>query len=133
MKKTLLLLFVAILMISAMSGCTKDIYGCTDSYASNYNPSANISTNTCQYYGNVTFYFASNMANATVTINGQSSTITQYYPNAAPNCNGVGCANFSLPAGTYAYTATSSQYTWGITKPAYAAVTANGCNTYQLQ
>lgn len=133
MKRIFISLFAAALIITAMSGCRKDVYGCTDPYAYNYNSAANLSNGSCVYYGNVTFWFASNMANATVTINGQSATITQYYPSGAPTCNAVGCANFTLPAGTYTYTAVSSQYTWGITTPAYATVTANGCNTYQLQ
>jgi hypothetical protein len=127
------LILAAAALIISLSGCQKDIYGCTDPYAYNYNRGANISNGSCTYYGDVTFWFGSNMANATVTINGQSAVITQYYPNGAPSCNAVGCANFTLPVGTYAYTATSSQYTWGYTTPIYATVTANGCATYLLQ
>ena len=113
--------------------CVGIIYGCTDPNASNYNPNANTSSGTCTYTGNVTFWFGSNMPNATVTINGQSATITQYYPSGAPSCNAVGCANFTLPVGTYSYKATSSLYTWGYSNTLYATVTANGCATYELQ
>lgn len=111
MKKIPLFLVAAILLLTVISGCKKDVA-----------------------YGNVTFWFASSaMTTATVTIYGQSNDITQYYPNAAPSCNAAGCANFYLPAGNYTYTAQSSQYTWGISAPLTATVPANGCMTYQLQ
>ena len=134
MKKTHLLLLASILMLTIMSGCKKDVYGCTDFAAYNYNSAANINNGTCVYYGNVTFWFASNMANATVTINNQTGTITGYYTGGAPQCGAVGCANFTLPVGTYTYTAQSSQYTWGMTgTPLTATITANDCATYLLQ
>jgi hypothetical protein len=133
MKKIACYLFGAVLMISAISGCKKDVYGCIDPSAYNYNPNANVGNGSCLYYGNVTFWFASNMANATVTIDGQTATITGYYQNGAPSCNATGCANFTLPAGTYTYTAVSSQYTWGTQSTLTATVVPNGCNTYQLQ
>jgi hypothetical protein len=133
MKKITLYILGTVLILSAVSGCRKDVYGCMDPTAYNYNSAANISNGTCVYYGNVTFWFASNMASATVTINGQTGTITQYYPGGAPSCNAAGCANFSLPVGTYYYTAQSSQYTWGVSTPVTATVTVNGCATYQLQ
>lgn len=133
MKRTCLLIIAAGMLIASLSGCQKDIYGCTDPYAYNYNRSANVNNGSCTYYGDVTFWFGSNMANATVSIAGQTGVISQYYPSGAPSCNAAGCANFSLPEGTYTYTATSSQFTWGVTQTLTATVVANGCRTYELQ
>ena len=112
MKKIHLLLFATILMLTVISGCKKDVA-----------------------YGNVTFWFgSSNMAPATVTIYGQSNDITQFYTGGTPACNSAGCANFYLPAGTYSYTAQSSQYTWGMSGTTLTAtVPANGCATILLQ
>jgi hypothetical protein len=122
-----------LLILASASSCKKDVYGCTDFAAYNYNKAATIDNGSCVYSGNVTFFFSSNMANATVIIHGDTGIITGYYSGAPPQCGAVGCANFTLPAGTYTYTAQSSQKTWGITTPDTAVVTENQCALYVLQ
>jgi len=47
-----------------------------------------------------------------VTINGETKLITSVYPKGIKGCEVSGCANFSLPAGTYRYQATHSRKTW---------------------
>ena len=64
----------------------------------------------------------------TVTINGQSKTITSYYSSVTPSCGANGCANFSLPAGTYSYKATCSSYQWS----GSITITAGGCFKMKL-
>ena len=63
-----------------------------------------------------------------VTINGITSTISQYYPSGAPPCGAIGCANFTLNPGTYVLNASCSGYAWigNIT------ITAGGCTTHEL-
>lgn len=65
----------------------------------------------------------------TVTVNGKSSSITSYYYNGAPDCGGSGCANFTLPVGTYSFSASCSGYTWN---SGSITVTAGGCSRMQL-
>jgi hypothetical protein len=86
--------------------------GCTDVNATNYNVNAQVDNGTCLY--DVTFYFDENGPNATVNINNQTGTVSKNYQSAAPTCgvNAAGCANFTLPVGSYAYSATSNFTTW---------------------
>lgn len=130
MKKIHFLFFAAILMTVTISGCRKDVYGCTDPSAYNYNSGANANNGTCIYYGNLMFWCATNEGTITVTINGQSQTITGYVTGGVPNCNNAVSANFTLPAGYYNYNAASTNSnTWSGT----AQVIGNSCQLYQLQ
>lgn len=64
-----------------------------------------------------------------VTINGQSGTVSSYYSSGTPSCGASGCANFTLPVGTYSYTASCSGYSWGNSS---ITVTEGGCFKMKL-
>ena len=109
--------------------CIAKVYGCMDATSSNYNPSANVDNGTCHYTGNVTFWYNSNGTSATVTVGGQTGYITSYYPTYNPSCGSSGCANFTLPVGSYSFSAASTWSTWNGT----VTVTKNGCLLMLLQ
>ena len=100
-------------ILTVVAGCTR-VHGCTDVAALNYNANAKVNNGSCEYNGQASFFFNQAGAAATVTIGTQSATISTPYPLNAPECgtNAVGCANFTLPEGSYAYTATSSSFSW---------------------
>lgn len=98
MKKLKLLLIFAGLFVSV--SCKKE--GCTDPLADNYNASANDNDGSCEYTGQVTFWMSSGSDNVNVTLNGITSTISVNL-SAVPDCGANGCANFTLPSGTYSY------------------------------
>ncbi len=127
MKKFLSLAAIAAVFLVGISSCDKT-KGCTDSTATNYNASAQQDDGTCTYDGNLVFYYATAGTNATVVINGQTGTVTSAF-TSTPNCGQTGCANFTLPTGTYAYTASSSFNTWS----GNITVTKNGCTAQVLQ
>lgn len=82
--------------------------------------------------GKVTFYTQTDLGcgTITVTVSGQGSQyISSYYSSGISGCDKSGCANFTLPPGTYSYSASCSGYNWG---PTSFTVTANGCLKYQL-
>ena len=138
MKKLHLYLFTVSLLMIAISGCQKDIYGCTDPSAANYNSGANTNNGSCTYYGNITFWTAANFGNnITVTIQNQSATISDIYTTGQPSSctSDPHCATFSLVQGNYNYTANcpaSTQYPQGVNWSGTATVSANGCQLYQL-
>ena len=82
--------------------------------------------------GDAIFYTLSDLGCGTITVqlNGGSKSFNQYY-NSTPNCGASGCANFSnLPAGTYSYSASSSN---GCTWPTSSiTITSGGCSKVQL-
>ena len=47
-----------------------------------------------------------------VTIGNQTETITNYYPKGVATCDLRGCANFTLPPGTYYFHAWSGSTAW---------------------
>lgn len=63
-----------------------------------------------------------------VTINGQSGSVSSYY-SSTPECGATGCANFTLPAGNYSFTAECDSYTWG---PTSVTITEGGCFKMRL-
>ncbi len=80
--------------------------------------------------GSAMFWTSSDLGcgNITVTISNTSGTISQYYSSATPTCGAGGCANFTLPPGTYNYTAGCTNKTWdGIIN-----VTVGGCMRMRL-
>ena len=79
--------------------------------------------------GQATVWIQSDLGcgNITVSIGGQTQVITGYYSGGAPGCSASGCANFSLPPGTYGFTASCSSYDWDGT----VTITEDGC--YQLK
>ena len=123
-KLALSLLIVAVTLITIES-CQR-VQGCTDVTAANYNPNATFDNGTCKYLAS--FYFDVSAPSAIVTINGQSSATSGYFTGGAPACGASGCANFTLPTGTYNYTATSSSTSW----TGSVDVSSNGCNAILL-
>ena len=129
MKKTLLLLSVSSILLFSVSGCRKDIYGCTDPSAGNYAPNANVDNGSCRYYGNVMFWFDANNGTGTVNISNQQGTITGFVTGGVPSCGNAVSATFNLPEGNYSYSASATNgFTWSGT----ATVVANSCQAYQL-
>lgn len=64
--------------------------------------------------GEIIFWIQSDFScgNIYVTLDGQGSgTIDSYY-GSAPSCGSSGCANFSVPAGTYSFSASCDGYSW---------------------
>lgn len=128
MKKVFFMLALS-LTLPFFNGCKKDkkkdgflgtsvggttiVKGCTDPSAVNYNSSANTNDGSCQYNGKATFWYNSVGTTATVYMGGQSGQITVYYTSGTPTCgSATGCANFTLPTGTYNYSASSTFSTW---------------------
>jgi hypothetical protein len=62
--------------------------------------------------GEIMFWYNSWGTNATVYLDGESGMVTSYYADYNPDCEAIGCATFTLPEGTYSYTASSSFSTW---------------------
>ncbi len=123
-------MFVPILLIG-LNSCKKEIAGCTDSSATNYNVSATDNDGSCQYNGSVTFWINSSMNFVDVTVNGTNKTITVYYPGGGVDCSTSGCATYSLPTGTYSYYAEEqgsllNYWSGNVT------ITKNGCATMLL-
>jgi len=133
MKNLKIAIFIIGLTFSmTITSCKKEepkVFGCTDPTSVNYNPSATDDNGTCQYEGNVTFWYNSNGTSATVNVGGKTGYITQYYSTYNPSCGSSGCANFTLPVGSYSYTASSTWSTWSGT----VTVTKNGCSLMLLQ
>jgi len=123
--KTLLAIAVlAILVFASLTSCKKQINGCTDANALNFNASATQNDNSCiakingctdlqavnynnlanvncccTYTGNVTFWTPTNLGSAigvTITINSMEHIryITKYYSGSFPGCDAPGCAIF---------------------------------------
>jgi hypothetical protein len=136
MKKIFFPAFAALLIVATLSGCRKDIYGCTDPNATNYINNANVNNGSCLYYGNVMFWCAANFGTVTVTIQNQSGTITDVYTTGQPSgCGDAHSANFTLVQGNYNYTASapaSTQYPNGVSWNGTAQVVGNSCQLYEL-
>ncbi len=137
MRKPILVIAALVLIALGSGGCRKDIYGCTDPYASNYAPNANVDNGTCRYvrYGDVMFWTDRNEGNVQITINGQTGTITGYVTGGTPSCGNGVSATFSLQEGSYTYTAVagpSPTYPQGYTYTGTAVAQSGVCNAYQL-
>lgn len=80
--------------------------------------------------GKVTFWTSQDFGCGpiTVSVNGQSATINSYYTGGINGCDISGCANFSLPAGNYSFSASCQGFTWSGT----VTVSSNGCMRMQL-
>lgn len=64
-----------------------------------------------------------------VVINNISRYITSDYPDGIPDCDRDGCANFTLPSGTYNFHASDGTYQWN----GSVTITGDGCTKFQLQ
>lgn len=109
-------------------GTSTPVPGCTDATATNYNPLATINNGSCSYEGSATFWYSSAGTNATVIVHTNGGNFTEtingnYYYNSAPACGSLYCANFTLPVGTYNFTASSSFHNWS----GIVYITANSC------
>ncbi|UAY52881.1 hypothetical protein [Ferruginibacter albus] len=139
LKNTLAVL----LLNAALFSCSKEstnnggggipVYGCKDPTSINYNPLATVDNGTCQYQGNAIFWYNSGGTNATVTIHTTTGDVKgtingSYYYNSTPACGSNYCANFTLPIGTYTFTASSLVHNWSGT----IIITANGCSNRLL-
>jgi hypothetical protein len=110
--------------------CIPKVYGCMDYSSLNYNPAANVDNGACQYAGKVTFWYNTSGTQATVTIGGQTGNITMYYSDYTNvSCGTEGCANFTLPIGSYSYHASSTWSTWN----GSVNITHGDCVTVLLQ
>lgn len=80
--------------------------------------------------GSATFWVSSNFncGSITVSLTGQSKTISSYYSSSSPGCGASGCANFTLSAGSYSFSASCSGHNWQGT----ITVTSGGCSKMQL-
>ncbi len=131
MKIKLLTFILAIFAMATITSCKKEgtsqpstaIHGCMDPTSSTYNPAATVDDGSCKYTGQAMFWYNSNGSMATVYINGQTGYVTLYYTPSAPGCGASGCATFTLPVGTYTYTAYSSWSSWS----GSITVTKGGC------
>jgi hypothetical protein len=80
--------------------------------------------------GNAMFWTSSDLGcgNITVNLSGSSGAISQYYSSGAPSCGSGGCANFTLPPGTYSFTASCTNKTWS----GSININIDGCSRLQL-
>ncbi len=126
---------LALLLFSiALVACIRPS-GCTDLNATNFDPDAFYDDGSCTYGNgngngsyNVTFWNnQTSVGVITVNIGGYSSQIT--YSAEPSSCGDSRCANFSLPPGTYIFTATATtgEY-WSRDCDA-----TNGCLLFELE
>lgn len=114
MKKIALLSVLACTLL--LASCLKD----------NNNGFNNLNTAN----SDLTFWIATNCSTAPVivTVDSQTSQISEYFSNGQPSCGAYGCANFNLSPGTYTYVATATDTTWRGT----VTVPRSGCLMQQL-
>ena len=80
--------------------------------------------------GQITFWLQSDLGCGPISVtlhNQGSGTITDYY-SSSPSCGASGCANFTVPPGTYSFSASCDGHTWDST----VTVSANQCFKMQL-
>lgn len=64
--------------------------------------------------GNITFWVQSDLGCGIISVSLQgagSGSITSYY-GSSPDCGAAGCANFTVPAGSYSFSASCDGGTW---------------------
>ncbi len=81
--------------------------------------------------GNVAFWTQSDLGcgPVSVSIAGQTGTITGYYQSGSPGCGAQFNANFTLAPGNYSYTASCGSYNW----EGSVTISAGQCSTMRLQ
>jgi hypothetical protein len=101
--KTLSIAAIMLLSASTFTSCKKEVSGCTDLDATNFNSSATLNNGSCTYQGSAVIWFGQQMAqtfvNAGVTsvtyyIDGNvaGSSATNIYFPSAPNCGAASAA-----------------------------------------
>ena len=111
MKKIIISVAIASLLLMS-SGCKKEVL-----------------------YGPVMFWTNVDEGTVTITINGQTGTITGYVTGGVPSCGNAVSANFTLPEGYYSYSVSappSPAYPTGYTLTGTAHAVVNQCQAYQL-
>ena len=105
------------------------IYNKTTEFCENSSGGENNGGNNNATTGNALFWIQKDhgCGNITVTINGQSRTISSYYSSGAPDCGASGSANFELPAGTYSFSASCATYQWN------GSITINNGNCFKMR
>ncbi len=95
-----------LMLILTILSCKKNVDGCTDSAADNYNTEANTDDGTCNFHGNLNAWYdnttrdsllANNVASVTVYIDGE--VFTNIYPasvlwSAEPECSTSSIGNW---------------------------------------
>ena len=148
-----LLFTMAIIATFTFSSCEKEIVGCMDPKAENYNPEANTPSNnctyktgctnptavnydptavqddgSCQYQGKASFWM-NESGDIKVWINNVfRGTVVDWFDPYSPNCGQNGTLTVTLPVGSHSYYAESFLFTWNGT----VNVTANGCTLMLL-
>lgn len=126
--KTLFSILLLSIALIGFNSCKKS--GCTDPQADNYDYDANDNDGSCTYTGSVTFWMSTGSYYVDVTVNGSTKTISSNYASA-PDCGTSGCANFTLPSGSYSYHAEEDTFfpaEWNGT----ITVPKGGCQLLQL-
>lgn len=82
--------------------------------------------------GNVLFWIKNDLGcgfvTVTITATGHTGQITGYYSSGPPPCGSAACANFTMPVGTYAFTATCGSKQWS----GNVIASSGGCYTMRL-
>ena len=80
--------------------------------------------------GKVLFWTSSDLGCGiiNVSVSGQSKGIAGFYASGTPDCGASYGANFTLPLGTFNFTASCSKYTWNGT----VTITPDGCAKMRL-
>lgn len=144
--KTVKIILGMSLALMFLSSCDKDVNGCTDSDAVNYNAEANVLDNSCEYQANLMIWWDKAFSDAAyydfgsrpsfeVSVDGAyaGSLATAVYYTSAPECGSGGGVEANIDLGfvkqndvtvTYSYQGTAF-YTRTL------SVTANTCNTWK--
>ncbi len=116
----------------SVSGSLPTLYnpGAWSNYCGSLSAGGNNGRGGSSTLGNVIFWCNQDhgCGNISVTLNGSSGTISQYYSSSTPSCGAGGSANFQLAAGTYNYSAKCSKYTWN----GSVTVSSGGCFKMRL-
>ena len=115
MKRIKTILFIAVIVLLQMFGCTKK--------ADTVDPISGSTT------GTKTFWSSQAGQNITVKVNGSNvGSISSYYSSSTPDCSASGNVNFAMSSGVvYSYTATDGTHNWS-----GSFTGATGCNTLKL-
>ncbi len=145
--KTPLNALCALMLFTAIS-CKKDIPGCKDTDAENYNKDATVENGTCTYFtacrnasaGNYAatakrdcegcckyyVYFWTNTPGANIAVNfdNKTGTVMQSFSGSAPGCLAAGIAKFLVSPGQHDFYADDGIHYWS----GKVTVYENECN-----